>query len=41
MTDLPEKTCGIERLVTHAKLVEAALSGRKTQQRRDGLFKHY
>ena len=38
MTDLPEKTCGIERLVTHPKLVEAALSGRKTQQRRDGVY---
>ena len=38
MTDLPEKTCGIERLVTPPKLVEAALSRRKTQQRRDGVY---
>jgi len=38
MTDLPEKTCSIDRLVTHQKLVEAALSGRKTQQRRDGVY---
>ena len=38
MTDYPEKTCEIERLVRHPKLVEAALSGRKTQQRRDGVY---
>ena len=38
MTDLPERTCSIDRLVTHPKLVEAALSGRKTQQRRDGVY---
>ncbi len=38
MTELPERTCEIERLVTHPKLVEAALSGRKTQQRRDGVY---
>ncbi len=38
MTDLPERTCEIERLVMHPKLVEAALSGRKTQQRRDGVY---
>jgi len=30
----PEKTCSIDRLVTHPKLVAAALSGTKTQQRR-------
>lgn len=35
---LPEKTCEIDRLITHPKLVAAALSGRKTQQRRDGLY---
>lgn len=38
LTDYPAKTCEIDRLVTHKKLVEAALSGRKTQQRRDGLY---
>lgn len=38
MTDYPEKTCSIERLVTHARLVDAALSGSKTQQRRDGVY---
>ena len=38
MTDYPEKTCEIERLVRHPKLVEAALSGAKTQQRRDGVY---
>ena len=37
-TDYPEKTCSIERLVTHEKLVAAALSGTKTQQRRDGIY---
>ena len=38
MTDYPEKTCQIEALVTHAKLVEATLAGRKTQQRRNGVY---
>ncbi len=37
-TTYPEKTCTIDRLVTHPKLVEAALSGVKTQQRRDGVY---
>ncbi len=38
MNDLPEKTCSIDRLVTHEKLVAAALSGAMTQQRRDGVY---
>lgn len=38
MHEYPEKTCEIDRLVRHPKLVEAALSGQKTQQRRDGLY---
>jgi hypothetical protein len=38
MDNYPERTCSIERLVTHAKLVEAAKAGIKTQQRRDGLY---
>ena len=38
MTDYPEKTCEIDRLVTHPKLIEAALAGRKTQQRRAGVY---
>lgn len=38
MTDYPEKTCTIDSLVTHAKLVEAAIAGRKTQQRRNGVY---
>ncbi len=38
MTTYPEKTCDIDRLVRHPKLVEAALSGNKTQQRRDGVY---
>jgi hypothetical protein len=33
MADYPEKTCGIERLVRHPKLVQAALAGQKTEQR--------
>ncbi len=38
MQDYPQKTCEIDRLVRHPKLVAAALSGQKTQQRRDGLY---
>lgn len=38
MSDYPEKTCDIDRLIRHPKLVEAALIGQKTQQRRDGLY---
>jgi len=38
MENYPSKTCSIDRLVTHAKLVEAALAGTKTQQRRDGVY---
>jgi hypothetical protein len=38
MNEYPKKTCDIERLVRHPKLVAAALSGQKTQQRRDGLY---
>ncbi len=34
----PEKTCSIERLVTHPKLVAFALEGKKTQQRRNGVY---
>jgi len=38
MTEYPEKSCSIDRLVRHPKLVAAALAGNKTQQRRDGLY---
>ena len=38
MSDYPEKTCDIDSLVTHAKLVAAACAGRKTQQRRNGVY---
>ena len=38
MSEYPEKTCEISLLVTHAKLVEAVLAGRKTQQRRNGVY---
>jgi hypothetical protein len=34
----PERTCSIERLVTHPKLVAATKAGTKTQQRRDGIY---
>jgi len=35
---LPEKTCSIDRLVRHPRLVEAAINGEKTEQRRDGVY---
>ncbi|MFA5982566.1 MAG: ASCH domain-containing protein [Methylococcaceae bacterium] len=38
MDNYPTKTCGIDRLIRQEKLVEAALNGDKTQQRRDGLY---
>jgi len=37
-TNYPKKSCEIDRLVTHPKLVESALAGVKTQQRRDGIY---
>ncbi|MDQ6992790.1 MAG: ASCH domain-containing protein [Mariprofundus sp.] len=38
MNTYPEKTCDITRLVSHPKLVEAAISGKKTRQGRDGVY---
>ena len=38
MSNYPEKTCEIDRLVTHKKLVDAVLAGTKTQQRRNGVY---
>lgn len=38
MKDYPEKTCTIDALVTHDKLIAAAIAGRKTQQRRNGVY---
>ncbi len=38
MTDYPEKTCSIDRLVRQQRLVDAALAGHKTEQRRDGVY---
>ncbi len=38
MSQYPEKTCSIDRLIRHPKLIEAAKSGVKTQQRRDGVY---
>ncbi len=40
MSDYPEKTCAIENLVTHKRFTRAALTGDKTQQRRDGVYGH-
>ena len=37
-TEYPEKTCTIDRLVRNERLVRAALAGRKTEQRRDGVY---
>jgi len=38
MEAYPEKTCSIDRLVTHPKLVAATKAGIKTQQRRNGIY---
>lgn len=38
MNTYPPKTCEIDRLLRHPKLVEAAKAGLKTQQRRDGIY---
>jgi len=38
MADYPEKTCTIDTLVTQPRLVKLALSGDKTQQRRNGVY---
>ena len=38
MSKYPKKTCEIDRLVTHEKLVAAALAGNKNQQRRAGVY---
>jgi len=38
MSQYPEKTCDIDSLVRHPKLVAAALAGNKTEQRRDGVY---
>ena len=38
MDNYPEKTCSIDRLVTHPKLVAATLAGTKTEQRRNGVY---
>ena len=37
-TSWPEKNCAIDRLIRHPRLVQAALDGRKTEQRRDGVY---
>ena len=34
----PEKTCTIDRLLSHSRLVAKALAGEKTQQRRNGVY---
>jgi hypothetical protein len=34
----PEKTCTLDRLVRHPRLVAMTLTGEKTQQRRNGIY---
>lgn len=36
--EFPEKTCDIDRLIRHPRLVAAAKAGDKTQQRRNGVY---
>ena len=38
MNDYPEKTCSVDRMVRSGRLVQASLDGKKTQQRRDGVY---
>ncbi|MDH5493326.1 MAG: ASCH domain-containing protein [Myxococcales bacterium] len=38
MSELPEKTCTLDTLITHPRLVQAVLEGRKTHQRRNGVY---
>lgn len=38
MDNFPEKTCSIDRLIRHPRLIAAAKAGQKTQQRRDGVY---
>jgi hypothetical protein len=38
MSNYPEKTCSLDRLITQPRLVVAALEGKKTQQRRNGVY---
>lgn len=38
MTEYPKKTCELAQLVTHKRLVEAVLAGKKSQQRRNGVY---
>ena len=38
MSDYPEKTCSVDRLVRNKKSIKSSLAGVKTQQRRDGIY---
>lgn len=38
MPEYPDKTCEIDRLVRQSALITAVLEGRKSQQRRDGVY---
>lgn len=38
VTDYPAKTCELDRLVTQPKLIQMAVNGDKTEQRRNGLY---
>lgn len=38
MEQYPAKTCSVERLITRSRDIEKVLQGRKTSQRRNGLY---
>ena len=38
MSDYPEKTCTVDRLIRNKKSLKASLAGDKTQQRRNGVY---
>lgn len=38
VTDYPARTCQLDRLVTQPKLIALAISGLKTEQRRNGIY---
>ncbi len=38
VSELPAKTCELDRLVTQPKLIALAIKGDKTQQRRNGIY---
>jgi hypothetical protein len=36
--EYPAKTCEIDKLIRHPKLIAATLAQKKTQQRRNGIY---